>query len=57
MRIKITNNKGFYKKFNGNIEYHDTYVIIRYINKPGQLYSMNETIIPWRVIDEINVKE
>ena len=53
MQIKITKINGSYQSFNGDIEYHDSYVTITLYDS-----KMNwvELAIPWLIIEEIEVK-
>ena len=53
MQIKVTKTNGSHQSFNGDIEYHDSYVTITLYDS-----KMNwvELAIPWIIIEEIEVK-
>lgn len=55
MQIQITRSDGAIRSFNGDILYHNTYIGIRYRNSDdGNKWI--ELAIPWRIIDEVEVK-
>lgn len=55
MQIKIINNEGFHRLFNGDIEYHNNYISIKY-RIPNDKSNWIDLAMPWRIIDEVEVK-
>ena len=53
MKIKITDIGGFIKEINGDILYHNSYIIINYYNDN----NICEFVMPWHRISEIETHE
>lgn len=58
MQIKVTKTKVIergveFEYYTGDIEYHDSYIVITY--RDPQMHWI-EIAIPWRIINEVEVK-
>lgn len=56
MKIEITKINGSCQSFNGDITYHDSYVVIQYKPTVIPITQWVELVIPWRIINEIEVR-
>lgn len=58
MQIEITKINGSCQSFNGDITYHDSYVVIQYKNPNNDIYNQDwvELVISWKFIYEIEVR-